>query len=380
MKALVFQSREKTLSSALEDIKKQIDKHFDTYDFLIFAVSPDYPYNDINYYIKKVFNTEKNIGFHAIHSFCDSEIVEGISVAVIKFERTGKVEIFYLEGIDENEAVIETANYFNSNSDKLHIIIGGLGNKKRFGTFIEEVSQFIDFQPVNNIIGGISSGYRDANGEVLSYQFVDSKIIKNGFVIITFSNIDFAIDIALGFKPYGVTYEIKKAKDYKLYLVDENRNFSDITRSLIKGIDNFDIRYLWYIPIYILDDEEGYVATLRTFKKVEKDYVEFFGPIKEGQKLKLSFATAEELLQENLKIAKRVKERIGHSEIVFDFSCTARQYVLEERQKEEAEIYTSILNSNLFGFFTYGEIGPDRYFKKLKFYNETSIVLAMKER
>ncbi|MDN5380403.1 FIST C-terminal domain-containing protein [Thermodesulfobacterium sp.] len=380
MKTQVFKSQEKTLLFALEDIKNQIDKNFDSYDFLIFAISPDYPYIDINYYIKKVFNTEKYLGFHAIHSFCDTEIVEGISVAVIKFERTGKVEIFYLEDIDEDDAVIKTANYFNSNPDKLHIVIGGLGNKKRFGTFIEEVSQFINYQPVNNIIGGVSSGHRDANGEVLSYQFVDSKIIKNGFVIITLSNIDFAIDIALGFKPYGVTYEIKKAKDYKLYLVDDNRNFSDITRSFMKGIDNFDIRYLWYIPIYILDDEEGYVATLRTFKKVAKDYVEFFGPIKEGQKLKLSFATPEELLKENFKIAKKVKERIEYCEILFDFSCTARQYVLEERQREEIEIYVSTLNSNLFGFFTFGEIGPDKHFKKLKFYNETSILLAMKER
>ncbi len=375
MKIKVFQSQKEVLLYALEDIKNQIDKNFNSYDFLMFAISPKYPYHDINYYIKKVFNTEKYIGFHTIDSFVNDEIVNGISTAVIKFERKGKIETFYLEDIDEDDAAVKTANYLNSNQDKVHIIIGGLGNRKKFGTFIEELSQLINYQPVNNIIGGLSSGYKG-----VTFQFVDSKIIKSGFVITTFSNVDFTIDIALGFKPYGITYKVKKAEGYKLYLVDDNRNFSYLTQSFMKSLDNFDTRYLWYIPIYIIDDEEGYVATLRTFKNIEKDYVEFFGPIKEGQHFKLSFATAEELLKENLKTAEKVRENIGYSDIVFDFSCIARQYVLEDRQKEEVEIYTSILNSYLFGFFTFGEIGPDKKFRKLKFYNETSLLLAMREK
>ncbi len=376
MKVKVFKSQEKVLIFALEDLKNQIDKSVDSYDFLIFALSPKYPYNDLNYYIKNIFNTEQYIAFHAIDSLCNNEIVEeGISVTVIKFERNGKVATFYIEDIDEDNAAVKTANYLNSNPDKLHIIIGGLGNRKKFGTFVEELSDLVNYQPVNNIIGGISSGDKG-----ITFQFVDSKIIKSGFLILTFSNVDFAIDIALGFKPYGITYKVKKAEDYKLYLVDDNKNFSYITQSLIDGIDNFDIRYLWYIPIYILDEEEGYVATVRTFQNLEKDYVEFFGPIKENQNFKLSFATPEELLNEDLKIAKKVKEKIGYVDLIFNFSCIARQYVLEDRKKEEVEIYTSTLNSYLFGFFTFGEIGPDKYFKKLKFYNETSLLLAVREK
>jgi len=74
-----------------------------------------------------------------------------------------------------------------------------------------------------------------------------------------------------------------------------------------------------------------------------------------------------------------LRKRIDNPELAFDFSCMARQYAMEEMQTEEPKIYTKSLNTNLFGFFTYGEIGPDKKFKKLKLYNETSLLVAMRE-
>ena len=61
------------------------------------------------------------------------------------------------------------------------------------------------------------------------------------------------------------------------------------------------------------------------------------------------------------------------------FSCIAREYILANKQKEEVKIYYKIFKAPLFGFFTYGEIGPDKMHKKLKLYNETSLILAIKE-
>ncbi|RMA93224.1 FIST N-terminal domain-containing protein [Hydrogenothermus marinus] len=380
MKARVFKSNKKTLLFALEELKENIKNSFKDYDFLLFAISPNYDYNYINHYIKKVFETDNYVAFHAIDAFCDNEIVEGVSVAVFKFENKGKIKIFYIEDIDNKDSLIKTAEYLNNNTDKLHIILAGLGNKKKTGTFIEELSEYLNYSPINNIIGGISSGYKK-NNEVLTYQFIDNKIIKNGFVILSFENIEFAIDIALGFKPYGITYTIEKAEGYKLFSVDDGKSFVKIAKSFFRGIDNPKTEYLWYCPIYILDDKEGYVAKLRTIADLKEDYVEFYGPLKDRQRFKLSFATADDLLKADKTSALKVNEKInGLSEIIFNFSCIARQYVLEDKQTQEIETYTSILNSHLFGFFTFGEIGPDKYFKKLKFYNETSLILAMREK
>ncbi len=379
MKVKVFASKKLSLIFALEELKNKIEKEFSSYDLLLFAVSPKYPYKDINFYINKVFPEKNYAAFHSIDSFCDDEIVEGISVAVFKFEKNGGFNLFSIEDIDDKKSLEKTVNYLNENKDKLHIIIGGLGENLGFGFFIEELSKKLNYSPVNNIIGGISSGYRQ-HEETLTYQFVEDKVIKNGFFILSFENVEFSIGIALGFKPYGITYKIEKADGYKIYTIDDGKNFSYVAQNFLKDIENPDIRYLWYCPIYILDDNEGYVATLRTFANVNKDYVELYAPVKNGQHFKLSFATSNELLRENEKIAYEVKEKLFYPEFIFDFSCMARQYVLEEKQKKEIEIYTSILNAHLFGFFTYGEIGPDKQFKRLKLYNETSLLLAMKEK
>lgn len=374
----VFSSSKKSFFLALKELKDQVDESFDSYDFLIFSIHPKYGYQDIPYLIEKVFQTNHYAGFHAVNAFENENVIEGVVVVAMKFEKDGKANLFYIEDIEKEDALEKTSHYLNIFNDKLHVVIGGFC-KEKFGLFIEKLSEKLEYHLVKNIIGGLSSGYKVDN-EVLTYQFVDNIVIKNGFFILTFDNIDYDIGVALGFKPYGITYEIKKADGYKLYTVDDNKNFSYIAQNFLKDFDNFDIRYLWYAPINILDEEDGYVATLRTFKEIGKDYVEFFGQVKKGQHFKLSFATSEELLEEDFKIAKKVKNVINNPDFAINFSCIARQYVLEDKQDKELEIYTSVLNCPLFGFFTFGEIGPDKHYKKLKLYNETSLLLAVREK
>lgn len=373
----IFYSEKDALIFALEDLQKQLNKEFDDFDFLIFSFHPKYNYNDINYFVNKIFKTDKWIGFHSIDSFSDDKIIMGIVVLAIKFENDAKIDTFSIENIDEKEALGKTADFLNKNKEKLNLIIGNLCDDK-IGFFIEDLSRKLTYSPINNIVGGIASGFKE-NNEVLTYIFTPQKIIKNGLIILSLSRVDFEIGIALGFKPYGVTYEIKKAEDCKIYTVDDDKSFSYIVQNLLKGINNFKIEYLWYCPINILDDKEGYVATLRTPKALIKDYVEFFGPVKKGQKFKFSFAENDELLEESKKIAVNIKNKISHPDLLLNFSCVARQYVLEDKKEEENKIYINILNNHLFGFFTFGEIGPDKFYKSLKFYNETSLLVAIKE-
>lgn len=94
----------------------------------------------------------------------------------------------------------------------------------------------------------------------------------------------------------------------------------------------------------------------------------------------MSFAFPEDLLEGSKRVAKEVKRKIGIVDLIINFSCTARQFLLDDKSEKEPEIYSSALNSHLFGFFTYGEIGPDRGLKKVKLYNETSLIVALKEK
>ena len=373
MKFKTYYSKNTSLKLALEEIKEKI--HF-RYDFLLIALHSKYNINKINADIKKVFKTSNYVAFHSITSISDANLVDGVVVGVFKFEKKAKANIYYEKELDA-KAIKNCAQYLNSNTNKTHFLITGVSEK--LYSFLEELSNRLNYSPINNIIGGVASGER-VGDEVYTYQFVDNEIIKNGFVIISFENITSYIDISLGFAPYGVTYKITKADEDKIYEVDYRYNFADILRRLLQGIQEPKDEYLYYTPINMLDETDGYVSTLRTVKKLNSDYVQFYGPVKIGQTFKLSFATKNDLIEEDTLIAKRLVKKLDDIEAAFNFSCVARQYILNDKQKEEQNVYVNIFDSHLFGYFTFGEIGPDIRYKKLKLYNETSLVCIMKEK
>jgi hypothetical protein len=369
----VLSSKKETFLFAIEELREKLDKE---YDFYIFAISPFFNYS-INETIQKVFKTKNYIAFHSIDSFCDNEIEnKSVVVLAIKFEKNGRIKKFFVEDIDD-KSVEKTYTYLNSNTDKFHLIFANHSNGY-INTFIEKISKHLNYSPINNIAGGVASGLEIEN-EFVSNLFLEDKILNKGLIILTFESVNVEVGVSLGFTPYGITYKITKAKENKIFFVDDGKNFAYMIKKLFKNIENPDIRYLWYTPIYILNAEDSYISSTRTIKDLTDEYVEFFANVKEGEFFKISFATYKELLREDRKIAKELIKKISLPEVCFNFSCIARQYVLEDKQSEENKIYTKIFNTHLFGFFTFGEIGPDIKRDKLVFYNETSLPVIMKE-
>jgi len=376
MKFKTFYSAKESFLLSIEDIQKQIAQEFEEYDFLLIGIHPNYEIKNINSNIKKVFNTDSYVAFHALNVFSDKEIIEGVVAAVFKFEREGGVSVYECDELNE-ESLKKARKYLNGNRESLHMVIASECGQD-FSFFVERLSLELDYHPVDNIIGGISSG-KKVDGELRTFQFVNGKIIKNGFVIISFQNVKAKIDISLGFMPYGITYEITGCNKNKIFTVDNDKNFAEILYRILDGIKKPKEEYLWYLPLNIIDDD-GYVSTLRTVDRLEKNYVKLFGPVKKHQKFKLSFATKHDLIEEDEKVSKRLSAKIGDVDAVFNFSCVARQYVLGDRQQDELKSYIKNFDTHLFGFFTFGEIGPDKKYKKLKLYNETSLICAMKEK
>jgi hypothetical protein len=90
----VFSSNKKSFFFALKELKDKIDKRFNSYDFLIFSIHPKYGYQDLPHLIEKIFQTNNYAGFHAVNAFENENIVEGVVVAVIKFEKEGRINLF----------------------------------------------------------------------------------------------------------------------------------------------------------------------------------------------------------------------------------------------------------------------------------------------
>lgn len=231
----------------------------------------------------------------------------------------------------------------------------------------------------NKICGGITSSFMEDGKRFPGYLFTDRKFIEEGFVILSFENVLAEVGISTGTFKRGPIYTITLGKGFKIYELD-GRPAGYLPKTLLKNIDGERLEYLWYTPFIIIDDKGNHHA-VRTFKGFTDEYIEVWAPIKEGQKVKLSFLIPEEILKDTEKTARRLKATIKTADLCLNFSCTARQYTLEDKAEEELIIYGSVVNAPLFGFFTHGEItlNPNSNKKKLEIHNQTSVGVALKE-
>ena len=99
----IYFSKSKALFLAVEDILKQFyDDYFvNDFDFVIFAIHPSYPYDDISFTIKSLLKSDNFIAFNAVSAFANQQIVEGVSALFIKFEKKGNIEIYSQDNLEK---------------------------------------------------------------------------------------------------------------------------------------------------------------------------------------------------------------------------------------------------------------------------------------
>jgi len=381
MKCTIRTSVEPEFDQAIERIfmAYQEENGTNEYDFVLVAVSDRYPVETITSTIERVSGNDRYLAFHSTDAFQDRTIVNnGVTALFFTFERRGSVSCFVGRDIstDKETVLAKTAEYLDQNRDAVHLLIGGLCHNE-MAFFVDELNRY-DI-PTGNLLGGLSSGVPSGE-ETYTYQFHQGEIIRDGFVIVSFHNVTMASSIAMGFEPIGIQYTISKAEGYRVYSVDEDYPFTLVIKKLMKGIEDFEPKYLWYTPVVILEDGKNQeIKTLRTFRKMTSDWVEFYGPVKEGQLIKLSYGDTEHLITADRESVRKLKHKLPDPEILINFSCIARQYVLEEKQEAENIAYLEEVDAPLFGFFTFGEIGHDPQRKTLQYYNETSLLIGMRE-
>ena len=388
MLARVYYSKVPVLRFAVEDVLEQLIEdrfyRYKDFDLAIVSLSPKvYPIDGRTVEtFDEYFGRDKWIAFHSITSFANEKTVEdALVVLFIKFTSGGHYHIYTAKRLTQNyeNLLKETAEYLNQYAKKntLNLIFATF-SQGRSGFFIEDLGRYL--RNTVNVIGGVASGIELPSLGTITYIYTSDGIVKDGFAILTLENVEYSFGLAFGYRILGPVYTITRAETNRVLEID-HESVEGVLKKLSKGISERDIKVFWYSPIVILDEKEGWVSILRSFKHIppDKSYIEFYGPIKEGWKFRFSFGLKEELLKADTEEAIKVQKALGDVELGFNFSCVARQFVLEDLHEEEAKRYSSIFNAPLFGFFTLGEIGPDRTMKKLKYYNQTSVVVGVRE-
>ena len=248
-------STNKVLKFALEEIFFQMkeDVFLNDFDFIIFALSPKYGSNDVNVDIKKIFKTENFLAFNAIHSFSNREVVDGVSAVFLKFENRAKINLFV-----GYSCCNDLQSYLNQHTNSLNIIISTYDID-----IIQSLQKNINLSS-NNLLGGIVSG-EIIDGEYVGNLYVNNEIIKKGFVILSFENVEFTTSIVTGYIPIGPEMKIKLNKDNKVYLI-EYEDASLIMKRLLRGLD--DIKDLWNAPILIKRDNLYIPRTIKDIKEI----------------------------------------------------------------------------------------------------------------
>ncbi len=372
-----YSSENPILQLAFEEIAEEINE---SPDFAFISISPRYPQEDVPHCIDRIFGFKNYVAFNAIDAFKNDTVVEnGVAMALFWFDGKASVETFTVENMfnrDYRELSKEVIDWLLKNENELNIFIADFV-RGEFPIFFELLSDALEGKRVNRgVCGGIIATTVGEEREP-GFIFVNGEVIEDGFAIASFKEVDYAIALSTGIFKRGPIYEITSGSNFEIFELD-GKPAGMLPRKILKGVPE-DRRLLWYTPLAILNDD-GEILALRTFKDFSASHVEVWAPIRKGQKLKLAIVIPEDIIADVKTTAKRLKKSFPYVEAVLNFSCVARQYTLEELAVEEIRAYGRYMNAPVFGFFTHGEIAPPPIDGKLRLHNQTSVVIAMKER
>lgn len=380
MNTVIISSKDPILRFAVEELKKQAPKGF---DFALFSISPNYPYQDVPATIEKEFGSLNYVAFTSSSAFENIRVInDGIVGCFFKFSSAKtKVCTFVKKNISKEnreQTVEEVKKYLSQKSDNLNIIIGDFIDGE-FLLLIEELGKELLRNRLGApLMGGILATPLKGNKREKGYLFHKGAVVENGFIIISFSNLDFQYQLSSGVFKKGPVYTVTKTDAFRIYELN-GKSAGYLPKRLLKDINHSDENQflLWYTPFGIVN-EENEIEALRLIRGFSDDYIELWGPVKEGDKLKLSIVLSTELIRDAEETVRKLKESFGMADFCFNFSCLARRKILEQFEGEERKLYGRLLNAPLFGFFTHGEIAAKN--GRLRTHNLTSVTVTVRER
>ena len=367
---------------------KEIKENFRPDLFIIYM-----PYNYFEGQNLKLINEAvypvENVIISTVATVKDDQLVyNSIGGVALKFEKNGKILTKSKNDISQN---IKSSASFLEKS----LIPESYGTNLIFSTSSNLsvhriLSSIFNKQKGIRLYGGVASS--DAE-DFRTYISHNGKIIKDGFLILNLYNIYSFNTVSMGFIPVGTTYTITKAKDNKIYALDDipiSYLLNNILNNTGVSVEQLDpvktSQILWEFP-FLFIDEEGHISHMLVpmmYDSEDGGYA-FYGEVIQGSKIKLGTGDSEDILIDvNLRASefRQICKRKGNPELILNITCTARNHILlsDGKEKEEQRIYHKYLKGiPITGFLTFGEIGPDRMGKPGKFYNETSILVGLVE-
>ena len=187
-----------------------------------------------------------------------------------------------------------------------------------------------------------------------------------------------------GWDMYGPERTITKSEGNILYEIDGESALGLYKKYLGKYADELPSSALFF-PISIQSkDGEGYIV--RTILSVDEanQSMTFAGNMPEGAEMRFMKSNPDRLIHAAADAGYRSVQSLeaDKAEVAIIVSCIGRRLVLSDRTEEEVEAAIDHFPEGISvaGFFSYGEIAPDRNKRRSQLHNQTFSVTTFTER
>ena len=246
--------------------------------------------------------------------------------------------------------------------EDFEIVGGSLGDEDKF----KQTFQYFNGKAYNDVVVGVlicSNKITTASGVRSGWESVGPRFRCTSSKV----NVVYKFGDKTALEVYTEFLGQERAKklpaiglEYPIGMVDE--------KAKIEGYDYFQIR----CPLAVNKDDGS---------------ITFAASIPEGKEVTLTYSSRNSIIRGSTLAAKQVQKTLGKSKpkLVLMFSCVARKMVLGRRTNEEINSVRKVIGRNVpvFGFYTYGEIGPiDKRIRSLKstrWHNETVVLWTLGE-
>lgn len=283
------------------------------------------------------------------------------------------IRLFETKDISEKDCGLEIGRWgMEAFKDPAYILfISGLNtNNEAIIRGIMEISP--DKTPIFGGVAGDDGRFEE------TFVFTKDKYSTQGVVAIVFDRSKVQINgvATSGWVGVGADMTVTSSEGNIVYTINE-RPATAIFKEYL-NVNDETLQQVGVMFPLLMKRPDG-SEVLRTFLSVdhERGTLIFAGSVPKGAKVCFSSSFGYDTIEKSISDLHDFHNLHEHADLVILFSCLARHQAAGSMVDDEIAAASELWNAPIFGLFTYGEIGNNR-FGTCDFYNETLCLVLIR--
>lgn len=360
----------------LEDLKKCVRETVNI--VFVFADKDVIQKYNHNIMLKKIYPNAHIVGTSTAGNIFDDSLSEYTAIATAVSFDTSQISIKTLtpnakQLFEDGKKLIDSIE-----KEKLkHIFILSRGLGIDNSELIKGMNSHT-YVPITGGLAGDGSMYHD------TYVFADDVGAENLVIAVCFYGESLNIEVACkaGWEEFGAQRTITSSQGNILYEIDNKPAIKLYEKYLGEYINDLPESGLLF-PLSIKMDENSENEVIRVMMGVNDDgSITFAGDVPQGASARLMKTNVNNLIDGSEVAAKSIHKHNNKRSLTLVVSCTGRLSVLKQLVNEELEVIQDTLGkeSQLIGFYSYGEISPfNDDLLNCKLHNQTMTITSIYE-